>query len=252
MKRLLICLALMAAVCPKASAVEWFTDLPTALTRARAEGKAVLLDFTGSDWCGWCKKLKQEVFDKPEFDSYANVNLVMVEVDFPHHKPIAPDLKQANHALAAKYGVRGYPTVILLDSDGEQIGKSQYVPGGPKSFIADIDKYVHAPHSHAAGTREFASAGATPHPAPQRRPPVFEPPPPIPVRQYDDLTLKGVSGIGNQRFALINNDTLMTGETGKVKLHGTNIVITVKEIHDDSAVIVVEGRPRELKLGSSL
>ena len=66
--------------------LQWLTDTKTALEKARQENKAVLLDFTGSDWCGWCMKLKSEVFDQPEFAQFAQANLVLVEVDFPKRK----------------------------------------------------------------------------------------------------------------------------------------------------------------------
>src|SRR5438093_919127 len=63
------------------AAATWLTDLPAAQAAAKAEKKIVLLDFTGSDWCGWCIRLKNEVFSQPEFDAFANANLVLVEVD---------------------------------------------------------------------------------------------------------------------------------------------------------------------------
>src|ERR1017187_4807538 len=85
-KRLLITVALLTLAVPRCPALEWLTDVPAALARAKAENKTVLLDFTGSDWCGWCMRLKAEVFDQPEFSTYAHANLILVELDFPHHK----------------------------------------------------------------------------------------------------------------------------------------------------------------------
>jgi protein disulfide-isomerase len=123
-----------------ASAGEWLTDLPKAQAQAKQEKKLVLLDFTGSDWCGWCIKLKGEVFDLKEFKDYADKNLVLVEVDFPRKKELSAEQKQANNALQEKYGIEGYPTIIVLDGDGKKVGKLGYMKGGPKAFIAALEK----------------------------------------------------------------------------------------------------------------
>jgi len=99
-----------------------------------------MLDFTGSDWCGWCIKLNREVFSQPEFADYASKNLVLVEVDFPRNKPQTAELKKANEALQAKYNIEGYPTIIVLNSAGKKVGELGYQAGGPKPFIAALDK----------------------------------------------------------------------------------------------------------------
>jgi protein disulfide-isomerase len=97
-------------------------------------------DFTGSDWSGWCIKLHNEVFSKPEFSEYAKKNLVLVEVDFPRKKQQSEELKKANQALQEKYKIEGYPTIIVLDGNGKKVGELGYQPGGPKAFIAELDK----------------------------------------------------------------------------------------------------------------
>lgn len=121
--------------------VEWLTDVHAALDKARLENKFVLLDFTGSDWCGWCQRLKSEVFDQPEFAAFAQVNLVMVEVDFPHHKPQSPEQKAANDQLAGTYHITGFPTLIYLNQFSQQVAIGGYIAGGPKSFIAQVEKF---------------------------------------------------------------------------------------------------------------
>ena len=78
----------------------WTTDYAKALAQAKTEKKLVLLDFTGSDWCGWCMKLDKDTFDQPEFADYAAKNLVLVQLDYPQHKEQSDDLKSANAALA--------------------------------------------------------------------------------------------------------------------------------------------------------
>jgi thioredoxin-related protein len=133
---------IIAAALFKASGEEsqWLTDLPKAEAKARADKKMVLLDFTGSDWCPACIKLRKEVFSKPEFAKYAQEHLVLVEVDFPETKVQSEELKKANQALAEKFKVEEYPTVIILDSAGEKVGEADYDGGGPKKFIATVEK----------------------------------------------------------------------------------------------------------------
>src|SRR5262249_3241150 len=102
--------------------------------------KLILIDFTGSDWCPWCIKLKKEVFSQSEFVEYAEKNLVPVEVDFPRKKQLPAELKKANQALQQKYQIQGYPTVVVLDGSGKKLGELGYQPGGPKAFIAELEK----------------------------------------------------------------------------------------------------------------
>src|SRR5262249_46265121 len=123
-----------------AEELQWMTDVPKALAKAKSENKLVMLDFTGSDWCGWGIKLNNEVFSKPEFADYAKKNLVLVEVDFPRHKQLADDLKKANDALQTKYSIEGYPTIIVLNKEGKKVGQLGYMPGGPKPFVEALDK----------------------------------------------------------------------------------------------------------------
>jgi protein disulfide-isomerase len=124
-----------------AGELQWMTDLPKAQEKAKAENKLVLMDFTGSDWCPWCVKLNKEVFSTPEFIEYANKNLVPVEVDFPNKKKQPAELKAANKALQKKFEIKGYPTVVVLDADGNKVGETGYEPGGPKAFIAQLEKF---------------------------------------------------------------------------------------------------------------
>jgi thioredoxin-related protein len=119
----------------------WLTSVPQAKTQAQAEKKLILLDFTGSDWCSWCKKLDKETFSKPEFQSYAKSNLVLVEVDFPTSKPQTPELKTANAALQEKYHVSGYPTLVALKPDGTVVWTQEgYRAGGPPAMIAQLEE----------------------------------------------------------------------------------------------------------------
>ncbi len=120
----------------------WLTDYEAALKKAAVEKKPLLLDFTGSDWCGWCIKLDKEVFSQPEFAAYAAQNLILVKVDFPRQKKQPEAEKKQNAQLAEKYKIQGYPTIVVLDEHEIQIGELGYEQGGPKPWIAGLEKVI--------------------------------------------------------------------------------------------------------------
>jgi|SRR5581483_5685989 len=123
------------------AAPQWLTSVPDAQAQAKKDNKLVFLDFTGSDWCVWCKKLDADVFTKPEFERYAAKNLVLVEVDFPNAKPQSKELKEANAALQTKYSIEGFPTLIAMKPDGTVVWKQVgYLEGGPSAVIAKLDE----------------------------------------------------------------------------------------------------------------
>jgi protein disulfide-isomerase len=113
----------------------WQQDLKAATAEAKKTHRVLLLDFTGSDWCGWCMKLKAEVFDQQAFKDYAAKNLVLVEVDFPKRKELPAEVKKQNAALAQKYKIQGYPTIILLSATGKVLGETGYQEGGPEKYV---------------------------------------------------------------------------------------------------------------------
>ena len=118
----------------------WVSDFEKAKKTAAAEGKDLLMDFTGSDWCGWCIMLDKEVFSKAEFKEYATKNLVLLELDFPQRKKMPPETAAQNERLAMKFGITGFPTVVVFDSDGKPLGALGYEQGGPQAFIAKLEK----------------------------------------------------------------------------------------------------------------
>lgn len=139
MKKILVCLiTALAALSLHAAELEWLTDLPKAQAKAKAEKKDVLINFTGSDWCGFCIKLQKEVFTTDEFKEFATKNFVLVELDFPRKKELSADLKAANKKLQDQYQVKGFPTLVLLDGDGKKVG--QMVGYGGGGFKAVIEK----------------------------------------------------------------------------------------------------------------
>ena len=140
MKKLAICL-LVCWTAAQVNAAEWLTDLPEALAKAKTEKKLVLMEFTGSDWCPPCKLLHEKVLTSKEFETYADKNLILVEVDFPNKKPQSAALKAANEALGTKFKIEGYPTVILLNADGKELNKDMgYSGASPAEFIAGLEK----------------------------------------------------------------------------------------------------------------
>ncbi len=119
---------------------EWLTDHAQALEKAKKEKKVILMDFTGSDWCGWCVKLEKEVFSQKEFIDYAKEHLVLLTVDFPRGKDLESHVKAQNNKLQQQYKIEGFPTIVVLNSDGKEIGRLGYMRGGPSAFIAELKK----------------------------------------------------------------------------------------------------------------
>lgn len=118
----------------------WTDNYTKAVAQAKTENKKVLLDFTGSDWCGWCKKIDAEVFDTPQFKEYAAKNLVLVKVDFPRSVPQTDEVKAQNKKLQAKYKATGFPTLVLVSAEGKKLYEQKgYRPGGPEAFIKELE-----------------------------------------------------------------------------------------------------------------
>jgi len=241
----LLCLGL-ALLPSNLRAANWVTDLPSALNAAKSQNKAVLINFTGSDWCGWCIRLRNEVFSQPEFDAYAAENLVLVEADFPQHKAQTSELKQANAALSARFQIKGYPTLILLDGDGKQLGALGYQPGGPQPFISELSRIA---GSKAAPSTLPAKVARKDDPPP----PLFNGAPTFPPPKFNEVVLKGISGSKNNRLAMINNATLGLGETVRMKIGDAEVKVKCVEIRNDSVLVSVNGsEPREVRMRGGL
>ena len=129
---------------PEAGDVEldWMTDFEAANARARESGKYLFMDFTGSDWCGWCIKLKKEVFSHEPFADFAEENLVLLELDFPKNKPQSDELKAQNEELAQRFGVRGFPTILIMSPEGKPVGQTGYRPGGAKAYVEHLQELI--------------------------------------------------------------------------------------------------------------
>lgn len=112
---------IVSSACFAGSKSGWNDDYDKTLAKAKTEGRSVLLDFTGSDWCGWCIKLDNEVFTKPAFKRFAKDHLLLVELDYPHGKRLSKKIQEQNAELKIKYGVSGFPTLVLLSPDGKEV-----------------------------------------------------------------------------------------------------------------------------------
>lgn len=127
----------------------WTSNVMEAVDKSISEKKPMLLFFTGSDWCGWCKKLQAEVFERPEFAEWAAKNVILVELDFPRRTPLSPELQQQNNELQQMFAVRGYPTIWLVNPSKEdnnvnfaKLGSTGYVAGGPGPWIATAEQIL--------------------------------------------------------------------------------------------------------------
>src|SRR5207302_1177831 len=161
----------------------------SAQASAKAQNKMVLINFTGSDWCGWCIRLRNEVFSKPAFDAFAQDNLVLVEADFPREKAQTVELRQANAALAEQFQIRGYPTIVLLNSEGKKLGALGYAPGGPQAFISELTRISETKAGPSSPSHVKAKKVDDTPP-----PPLFNGAPSFPPPKFNDLVLKGISG----------------------------------------------------------
>lgn len=123
--------------------IEWIEDYNTALETAEKENKLVFIDFTGSDWCGWCMKLDKEVFDKDVFVNYAQENFVMLKLDFPKgFKELPEDIQKSRSDVMQKYGVKGFPTILITDAKGEVKAQTGYQEGGPEKYIEHLKEII--------------------------------------------------------------------------------------------------------------
>lgn len=117
----------------------WDADFLNALDKAKEEDKYLLLDFTGSDWCGWCHRLEGEVFSQDEFRTWAEENAVLVFLDFPSGIELSEAQRQQNYILQSFLGVKGYPSIWLIDNDLTPLLVTGYRDGGPSAYIQHLE-----------------------------------------------------------------------------------------------------------------
>jgi thioredoxin-related protein len=227
-----------------ASEATWLTSLPEAADQASKENQLLLLDFTGSDWCGRCMKLDAETFSRPEFIDYAGHNLVLVQVDFPEHKRQADDLKKANRALKDKYAVNGFPTVLVIKPDGTVLWTQRgYLAGGPRAMIDAVNKCRRAA-GLAAPVQPVAGAAAAPAKlaAPVAAVPLHQ------IQQYarpahkpgDEPKLQGILYSASHSSVLLDGKFCEEGDT----VHGMRVL----KIASDKVTVEYQGQIKVLTM----
>ncbi len=122
--------------------ITWFTNYDEAVKQARSTTKPIIMLFTGSDWCSWCIKLEAEVFNTAEFAEAAGDKFIFLKLDFPLNTTLSPDNIAQNKQLQKKFDVSGFPTVVLLDAQQQQIGSAGYRPGGGKPYAIYLFKIL--------------------------------------------------------------------------------------------------------------
>ena len=117
----------------------WTVNFDFAKKIAAEKNIDLLILFTGSDWCVWCQRLGDEVFSDEKFQEEVVKKFVPVKLDFPRNVDFPENIKQSYRSLADKYGIRGYPTVILASSDGTPYASCGYQPGGGEAYLKTLD-----------------------------------------------------------------------------------------------------------------
>lgn len=120
----------------------WLTDFEQAKAEAAAQKRPILIDFTGSDWCSWCVRLDREVFSQKEFQQWASENVVLLCIDFPMHKQLPKAQSEANEKLSQVYKVTGFPTILLVDAEGKELGKTGYRRGGAVKYVEHLKELL--------------------------------------------------------------------------------------------------------------
>lgn len=116
----------------------WTNDANKAFKSAEANNYPIILNFTGSDWCGWCKKIKAEIFDTDEFKAWVKKNnVILLELDFPRGIQQSDLLKSQNQYLAQQFQVKGYPTIFIIK--GKEVVQTGYIKGGPNAWIKSLE-----------------------------------------------------------------------------------------------------------------
>ena len=139
MKKIFFTIILLSLVAISfAQELKWFENYDQALKEAKSKKVPILVNFTGSDWCIWCKRLDKEVFSTKEFNSYAKKNLVLLKIDTPKNIKQSDELKKANRALIEQFKIQGFPTIVLVNFDKKEIARTGYQEGGSVKYIEHL------------------------------------------------------------------------------------------------------------------
>jgi thiol-disulfide isomerase/thioredoxin len=216
----------------------WLTSFDTAKNEAAAKGQPILMNFTGSDWCPACKQIAP-VLRSSEFLAFAGDNVVLVEIDFPRYRAQAALEQQANRVLAQKYGISGYPTLLLVHANGSVI---EQVPPSlkPSQLIMTVRSLLNTgdgkrrPVLPPRKDRDFP-------PEPVQELPMFGGAKTHPPQVYTNLVVRTISGKASRRFALINSETFSVGDSVSLKLGNNKVRVQCLEIGERSVTVRIEG-----------
>lgn len=141
-KTLVLLLLIFGSVAVQAQELNWHTNVKEAIALGNKQKKPLLLFFTGSDWCGWCIRLQKEVLKTPEFEKWANENVILVELDYPRRTPQSTEIKKQNDELQQAFSIQGFPTICFANGTNkggkvnfEGLGNTGYVAGGPTAWL---------------------------------------------------------------------------------------------------------------------
>jgi thioredoxin-related protein len=235
-----ISLLLLCCTAHLAPAAAWLTDFSAGQAKAKQEGKLMLVLFTGSDWCPHCINLRSKALSTSSFNSYADEKLVLVEVDFPRNKPLSAPQKKANDLLSQRFHISGYPTLILVNGDGEPVARVPAVPDGP-GLVTELQMQMIG----RTGKGAVASA-AKPKVDDGPPPPLFNGAPTKPPPQFSELKLQGISGPAGRRLAILNGQTLSAGEAARIRIAGRETEVRCVEIRPKSVLVALDGQNQEV------
>jgi protein disulfide-isomerase len=126
----------------KAENEGWLINLDEAYAQSKKSGKPILANFTGSDWCGWCKRLTKDVFSKNDFKTWASDNVILLELDYPRRKKLPEDIRSQNSGLQRAFKVRGYPTIWVFNIDKDSAGKYQIDALGKTGYTKTVAEFT--------------------------------------------------------------------------------------------------------------
>lgn len=136
-------IALLISLTCHAEESGWTHDYEAAKKQAKEQNKPILINFTGTDWCGWCIRIEKEVFSQEAFKAYAKEHLILMEVDFPKKKKLPAEVVAQNEKLDKEFKIEGYPTIFLIDSDGKKLSEDiGYREGGAEAYVSHLKELL--------------------------------------------------------------------------------------------------------------
>ena len=122
----------------------WLTNFEEARKIAEEKNRFILLNFSGSDWCGPCMRMRKEIFESTDFKTFSDTHLVLLNADFPRNKKnrLSKEQQIHNDKLADKYNAAGkFPLTILLDAQGNLVKEWDGLPDlKPAEFVNEIER----------------------------------------------------------------------------------------------------------------